>query len=401
MIPVVVDKPYRFVPPYSGTFWLRCVRPLLPWWLRRSWGIDRIEFRGSEKLKAAFDAGQSVLLAPNHARPCDPFVIGLLPLRFGRPCHFVAAWHVFTNSGRFNAWVLPRVGAFSIHRWGMDRESLNAAIQILAEGRRPLMLFPEGMITRANDRLGPLLEGTAFIARSAARRRESDGGAVVVMPVAIRYLFAGDLRGRIEPVLSEIERRLSWQPQEQRALVDRILKVGNGLLTLKEVEYLGHAQTGSLTDRLQLLINAVLSPIEMEWCRGALNGPVVERVKKLRTAILAKLLEEELAEPERERLWRQIADCYLAQQLDCYPGDYLARPLTQDRILETVERFEEDLTDTARIHGPLKAVIQFDDPIRVDPGAGRAGDDALMTLLQERMRAMLANLQTECSPYFE
>jgi hypothetical protein len=117
------------------------------------------------------------------------------------------------------------------------------------------------------------------------------------------------------------------------------------------------------------LIEAMLNPMESEWLRARQSGPVVERVKKLRTAILPKLLEDQMAEPERERLWRQIADCYLAQQLDCYPGDYLAPPRSQDRILETVERFEEDLTDTARIHGPLKAVIQFDDAIPVDPGS--------------------------------
>lgn len=402
MIPVVIDRPYQFVPPKPGTFWLRCVQPFLPWWLKRSWGIHQIEFRGGERLADAFRAGQSVLLAPNHARPCDPFVIGLLPLRLGRPCHFVAAWHVFVNSGRLNAWVLPRVGAFSIHRWGMDRESLKASIQILAEGRRPLMLFPEGMITRANDRLGPLLDGTAFIARSAARRRTDDAkGPVAVMPVAIRYLFGGDLRRSVEPVLEQIERRIGWQPQGNKPLTDRIQKLGDGLLSLKEVEYLGRVQAGSVRGRLRSLIEAMLNPMEVEWFRSGQSGPVVERVKKLRTAVLPKILEDQLASPERERLWRQIADCYLAQQLDCYPEDYFAAPLSQDRVLETVERFEEDLTDRARIHGPLKAVVQFDEAIPVDPGGGRSGDDALTAQLETRLRTMLAELQTECSPYVE
>jgi 1-acyl-sn-glycerol-3-phosphate acyltransferase len=193
MIPVVVDRPYQFIPPYAGTFWLRLIRPILPWYLRRSWGIESIEYRGQEHLEASFAAGHGVLLAPNHARPCDPFVVGMLPLRLGRPCHFVAASHLFTEGGRFYAWLLRRVGAFSIHRWGMDREFLKASITILSEARRPLLLFPEGMITRTNDRLGPLLEGSAFVARAAARNRAhlSPRSRVVVHPVAVRNLFGG------------------------------------------------------------------------------------------------------------------------------------------------------------------------------------------------------------------
>ena len=66
---------------------------------------------------------------------------------------------------RLHAWVLQRAGAFSIHREGMDREALKAAIQILVQAQRPLILFPEGIVTRTNDRLGTLQEGAAFIAR--------------------------------------------------------------------------------------------------------------------------------------------------------------------------------------------------------------------------------------------
>src|SRR5437667_2086423 len=158
MIHVVVDRPYRFIPPHAGMFWVRRTTRLLPWYLSRYWGVEKIEYRHAERLSASLEAGDGVLLAPNHARPCDPFVIGLLPLRLGRPSHFLAAWHIFTSGGRINHWLLRRVGAFSIHRWGMDRESLKASIRILSEARRPLMLFPEGIITRSNDRLGPLLD---------------------------------------------------------------------------------------------------------------------------------------------------------------------------------------------------------------------------------------------------
>ena len=71
MIPVVTDRPYRFIPPRTGTFWVNRVTRHLPRYLRRSWGVDSIEYRGSEHIEASRRAGHGVMLAPNHARPCD------------------------------------------------------------------------------------------------------------------------------------------------------------------------------------------------------------------------------------------------------------------------------------------------------------------------------------------
>jgi 1-acyl-sn-glycerol-3-phosphate acyltransferase len=398
MIPIVDEKPYRFFPPYAGTFWARLAAPFVPLYLRRVWGIDTVDFRHPERLESSFRAGHGVMLTPNHCRPADPMVAGLLPQRLGRPAHFVAASHVFTAGGRFQAWLSRRMGAYSIHRWGMDRESLKAGVQILADARRPLLLFPEGHITRTNDRLGPLLEGTAFIARSAARQRaeQTPPRAVVVHPVAIRYLFLGDLAKTVGPVLDEIEHRLTWPPRRDRPLVERVQAVGGALLALKEMEYFGEVRPGALRERLRSLEDAILAPLETQRFKSPGRGPVVERVKKLRTAILPDLVEKDLPPTDREHLQKQLADCYLAQQLDCYPGDYLAPPTTVDRVLETVERFEEDLTDVARVHRPIKALVGIGEAILVEAGRGRGADETLMATIEERLRAMLGELNREC-----
>ena len=75
-----------------------------------------------------------------------------------------------------------------------------------------------------------------------------------------------------------------------------------------------------------------------------------ERVKKLRQAIVPALIPGDLSPAETARRWRHLADCYFAQQLACYPIDYLAEKATVERILETVERYEEvyeSVTDSA------------------------------------------------------
>ena len=63
------------------------------------------------------------------------------------------------------------MGAFSVNREGVDRQSINVAIDLLAQAKRPLVIFPEGATSRTADYLHALLDGVAFIARAAAKKR--------------------------------------------------------------------------------------------------------------------------------------------------------------------------------------------------------------------------------------
>ena len=134
--------------------------------------MTRLEVRHAERLRSSLAAGHGIVIAPNHSRDSDPLVLGALSKAVGRHFYLMASWHLFMQ-GRLMAWVLRRGGAFSVYREGMDRQSVNAATEILETADRPLVLFPEGFVSRTNDRLSPLLEGLGVIARSAARKRAS------------------------------------------------------------------------------------------------------------------------------------------------------------------------------------------------------------------------------------
>jgi hypothetical protein len=93
-----------------------------------------------------------------------------------------------------------------------------------------------------------------------------------------------------------------------------------------------------------------------------------------------------------------LADIYLAQQLSSYPPDYLAEP-TAERVLEMVEKFEEDLTDKARLHGNLKVVLQVGEAIEVSPERDRSAEvDPLMTKIQTALQAMIDELGKDAHP---
>ena len=148
-----------------------------------------------------------------------------------------------------------------------------------------------------------------------------------------------------------------------------------------------------------LLDNQLLRPLEEEWAIKEPGATPLVRVKNLRTAILPEMINGDLAEAERARRWRQLTDCYYAQQMSHYPRNYIGRENNvPERILETVERFEEDLTDSVRAHGPLHVVIQVGDAIEVSPSRDRtATTDPVMQAIEDQLREMLAQLASEAA----
>src|SRR4051794_26607916 len=103
---VLIAEPYQFVPPDRGRFWPAVFRPLLRPWLAKVWGVTTVEVVGIESLRWALRERASVLLAPNHYRPCDAAVLGA---QAGTPLYIMASWHQFMGR-RSKAWLLRRLG---------------------------------------------------------------------------------------------------------------------------------------------------------------------------------------------------------------------------------------------------------------------------------------------------
>lgn len=390
---VVSDKPYVPVPPYRGTVWPRVINAYIPRYLRRSYGVRAVTVEGAEKLRASVSAGHGILITPNHCRDEDPLVLSALARAIGQPFYIVASAHLFMHS-KLKAFVLRRAGAFSIYREGMDKQAVQTSIEILESAERPLVIFPEGHISRTNDRLTPMLEGTALIARQAAKKRAKDGRKVVVHPVALRYSFPFDVESAAARMLDEIEARLTWRPSRDLPLHERFKKVGAGLLALKELQYVGRTQEGTIPERIEKLLNVILTPLEAEWTSGHADGHVVARVKRLRSAILPDLIKGDLDEAEKARRWRQLQDADLAQQLYHYPPNYVIDGCPKSRIIETVERFEEDLTGKVRVHGPVEAKITVGDAIEVSAGREARGEaDPVMKGIEDQLHEMLGTIK--------
>jgi len=401
---VVIEEPYEFVPPVYGEFWPWVIKKYLNRYLRKSFGIQTVECRELQRLSASLAAGHGILLAPNHCRMSDPLTLNLIARRLKCSMYAMASWHLFKQDW-LTRFLLRRMGAFSVYREGVDRRAINTAVDILVEGKRPLIVFPEGAISRHNDIVMPLMDGTAFMARTAAKRRQKldPPGKVVVHPIAIRYFFRGDLSATITPVLEEIESHFSWYPQRDKPLIPRLQQIAQALLSLKEIEYFGAARTGDFYERVDQLIEDELAKLEKEWKIKNSEEGVVGRVKNLRTAILPDMVKNNITLEERHRRWKQLTACYYVQQMSHYPRKYVrtTEPNIPEHILETVERFEEDFTDRVSPHGPFHVVLQVGEAIEVDPRRNRnASSDPVMDGIRTQLNTMLSALSAE-SPRIE
>ncbi len=396
---VVIEEPYEFVPPVYSNLWPRFIQKFVGPHILRTYGVHSTESRNVEHLQKSLDEGHGVLVAPNHCRLCDPLTLSCVTTKINRNMHAMASWHLF-KSDWLTRFALRRMGAFSVYREGTDRQAINTGVDILVDGQRPLVVFAEGAVSRHNDVLMPLMDGTAFIARTAAKRRKKLGipGGIVVHPVAIRYFFHGDLEASILPVMEEIESHFAWYPQQEKSIVERLNRIGQALLSLKEIEYLGGAHSGDFYERVDNLIEGVLSDLEEEWEVKNSGEGIVSRVKNLRTAIVPDMVKNNVSEQDRQRRWRHLAKCYYVQQMSHYPHKYVrqSQPNVIEHILETVERFEEDFTDKVSKHPPLHVVVQVGEAIPVEPQRDRkATSDPVMDGIHNQLTAMLTELSKE------
>ncbi len=408
---VVFERPYQFVAPIRNTIWPWIIQRLRLYdlYLKRKEGVVDYELRGLEHIRPSLEAKDGILLAPNHCRYADPLVMGWPARELGVHVHAIASWHLF-NQSWLDSFGIRRMGGFSIFREGNDRQALETAIDILVDGKRPLIIFPEGTTNRTNDELKPLLDGVAFIARTAAKRRAklaadpaqsvaAGSGKVVVQPVGIKYLCIDKIDDWANQQVSVFERQLGWRRLPSADLLTRTLRLAEAQLALKEVQYMGHSCDGDLPTRRDNLIEHLLTTTEQAMTLDKPSDETRDRVRQIRSAASNQFFDgtNKPSSPVQSGLRRHVQAADLAQDLSSYPDDYLnPEQVTDTRIVETIQRMQEQINGKADHSIRLKAVIEFAPAIPVDPKRPPKGQrDPLMQTLEEQLLTMLARLSGE------
>jgi len=390
-----LGKQYHFVPPRFGRFIPALLRRCLPYYMSRKYGIEQWEVRGSDLLKASINDANGIVLSPNHSRDSDSLGIGFIATKNKTPLHFMAGWHVLLESW-FQHFIIPRAGGFSILREGNDRQSVRTAIDLVANAPRPLIIFPEGYVTRTNDKLGNLQEGVTLIARRAASQRsKNQNGSTVIHPVIIKYQFLGDLEKEVTPKFRLLEKKLCLPDNTSLDFVARLKQIREGIIKYREQKLDGKAFDGSLDERVPELIEALLKPLEKKWECTENSKDLYRRVQQLRTMILNHAVTSNTLKHKQDQMRSQLGDCTWALKLSNYNPDYVAEEPCIERVMETLDGFEEDVFSCIQVNRPWKMVIDIGKAIHVEPR-----DKSLGQQLKMAMTIQLSALSSELNQKF-
>lgn len=320
-----------------------------------------------DRFQQAFAQPAGVLITPNHSFHYDSYVMIETSHRARRHFHFLTAWQVFKMGRSFDRWMLQKHGCYSINREANDVQAFKTSVEILQKGDHPLVIFPEGDIYHHNDRVSPFRDGAAAIALSASKRSERP---VVVVPCAIKAFYLSDPSPVLTELMSKLEDTLHWRPQTHRPLTERIYRFAEGLLALKEMEYLDEPQTGKITERVKRLVNEILTRLESKHHLDRPPTRVPERVKEIRRVVITEMEQEGITEQQQTSLEMDLEDLFFVMQLYSYPGDYVEEKPVIERIAETLDKFEEDVLRATypAVRGDRHVVVQFGEPLSVPNG---------------------------------
>jgi len=367
--------------------------------------ISEIQLEGElEMLRESMAKGDRLLFAINHPTHSDAQVLTEIHRRLGVPSCFMAAYDVFLRSP-LNAWIMQRLGNFSIDREGSDRKAMAAAIKVLADGRMALNVYPEGNVFLTNDRLAPFLDGAAFIALKA--QAALDRAEVKVVPVSVKYTHLTAPRGTVTERIRQLGAASGYVFPKGSAddPVSAVLGVGCHVLGefLRRHGFVDGmpADCSTLHDHLRHFTDGLIADVE----KGLGISPPADhalptRISKVRSTIHQIRTDPDSGgHPEIDGLAERAI---LALRIHGYSEPYLTVRPSIDRYDETVERIAEDFHSRILPRtGPRRAMAMIHAPLSVGDfldaanGKMRAAIPALTEAMSDRVQSGIDSLNAK------
>jgi 1-acyl-sn-glycerol-3-phosphate acyltransferase len=385
------DLPYRYFPPKRNA--------LVAWTigvfnrvhrLPKVLKVDRVEVSGVDGLKQAIrrrgPRRDRVLFLPNHPTHADAAVFIEALRQAGFTSQMMAAYDVFLRN-RLDAWVMQKLGAFSVDREGSDQRAMKEAASILAKGRHALTIFPEGNVYLRNDRVTPFNDGAAFLAIRAAKELAKHNVRVMAVPVSIKLTHLTDCRATLTKLLGELSTSMALQAEptdSKQAPRDGVIRIGMAAIrrNLKQ-RGLVPPDTQDLAELIAFSAGAVLDNLEAKLeLKPRDADALLDRVRAARRVIHDVCTDESrVADHAAALTWADQA--MLAFRITSYMPDYIAEKPTLDRVSETIEKIAEDVH--RRMIDPIAprcAFVRFNNPICLDNyiGEGKRGKQAIREL---------------------
>jgi hypothetical protein len=334
--------------------------------------------------------------------------------------NYVAAVEVFEQAP-INRWLMPRLGVYSIIRGAVDRQSFATTRQLLAEGRRWLVIFPEGHAIGQNSTLAPFQEGVIQLAfKGYEDARASDAEAHLhCVPVAIKYVYLRDMHHAVDESLAKLESVLLLKTPRPESPYSRLRRIAESVLIANEAAHgikppvaNSASDATSFDDRIQNLKSHVTSNYERQL--GITPSPrqsLLDRIRALFNAVdrivhdqsPGSEYEKRLAAEQQQMARALYDDLWRLQQFVAIYDGYVRESMTIERFLDVLGLLELELFQTRRTWGPRKAIIRVGQPIDLKDHATayesdrRATTQQITAMLECDVRQKLESMEAACS----
>ena len=408
------------------------VRRLLPLVFRVQ-GLEVRDGNAAEGLAKAFQAHQAgettLLIAFRHPSTRDPLVLADLfwnraprtarlhnsPLARPVELRFLYDRGIPIWAGPLIGWLLQRCGGIAIHRGRLDRPALAEARQVLAQGRYPLVIAPEGATNNLSGEMAPLEPGVAQLAFWAADDLEKAGKSqeLQVLPVSLTYSWREQNWTALDARLQALELHLGiqgdslnkqWQTPHQ-VHRQRFLRIGDALIhALEQLERLKHEPNQPLGDRITTYRLHGLAKAESHFGLKA-AGTLQERCRRIEQAAWDRIyregvdrlppLERSIADWEAREADLQLSRMRLVEHFICVTGQSISDEPNFDRLAEMLLLVEETIGwiedrpwKSSPSLGPQRVELNLGGPMAIRP--------RLLSYRQNRRKAVqhfMADLQ--------
>ncbi len=361
-------KPNRWV--YGMAMWVNRVIAL-PGHRHR---IKSMELSGCDRLMPLLnDPDVRLIFVANHSTHSDVEVLMEAQRQCGIWGAYMAAHEVFTRN-RFQSWVMQRVGAFSVNRENVNRQSIKEGVRMVRDHRCSLTLFPEGNVAFTNEQVMPFLDGASFMAIKA-QKSLAGVAKVLVIPTSIRLTHIEDIRDLLKMQLESLLRQLADEGIEVKVDEDapfhqQIEMLAYAILCrgLKRRDYDvpdddGAGWRDNPDVMMEKVIEMILSGLEREMGNAA-KGNHSDRARVVRSQLSKMRLEDDV---DIEKIQHWDDQSILLLRVQTYGASYLRDCPSIDRCSETLEKLREDFEEILiRPVSPRHAHVHFGAPIVID-----------------------------------
>ncbi|PIZ36705.1 MAG: hypothetical protein COY42_25035 [Armatimonadetes bacterium CG_4_10_14_0_8_um_filter_66_14] len=365
---------FDFKPPRESPWVIALARLLAPVALRvrKITGVE-VSPENRERLRRL--SGERVVLTPNHPSDDEPIVVFGLSALLRQHFSFMVSRHVFDLLGGWVGWLLQRGGCFSVLRATADREAIRTTRRLLTAGKRWLVLFPEGETGGHNDLVLPFHSGVTQMGFWAVDDMVRAGirAPLYVIPVAIKYLYTGDMRPALCRSLWRLERELGL-PVGQASPYERLRRIGDSVLcTLERAYQFGPPKGADMSTRIEALKEHVLSTVAAALgVRVPAAEPFPDRLRAVFNALQQVLhaevsglsaYEGRLLAQRQAEAWALREDLLRLRNFMAISDSYVREAASAERFLEVASLLEAEVFGRCRSHGWRRAVLKVGEPV--------------------------------------